>query len=366
MSKILITADIHFGVPGKLDDTLYACRVMREYCKLSGIDTALILGDLYHDRRYLEIDVLSASYKFFGEAAEEYNQNWIVFPGNHDMFLRHSWKINSLTPLKKYLTVIEDVCKIQIDNRNFWILPFITFEKAYMTVLNRINEMADEEDILLNHIGTCGAIMNTCFMLKDWGLVGFADTKFKRVYTGHFHSRQSITDSKGERVFYPGSPIPFKHDEGNVAHGFYVLDTETLEHKFINIWKAGKKFFPNEKPPAQYCSIIDSDITNLTKEDVENNNIRIALSEDISADKKREIKQKLDELGASNISWMNLKSAEPDIKEISNSLDKTDLFELFLSNDQKGNKDLDLNLLRQLNKEIIRDGDEQYSYTTED
>ena len=144
LSKILITADIHFGVPGKLDDTLYACRVMREYCKLSNIDTALILGDLYHDRRYLEIDILSASYGFFEEAAEEYNQNWIVFPGNHDMFLRHSWKINSLTPLKKHLTVIEDVCKLQIDNRNFWILPFITFEKTYMTVLNRINEMADE------------------------------------------------------------------------------------------------------------------------------------------------------------------------------------------------------------------------------
>lgn len=362
MSKILITADIHFGVPGRLNDILYACRVMREYCKLSGIDTAIILGDLYHDRRYLEIDVLSASYKFFEEANEEYGQQWIVFPGNHDMYQRHSWDINSLTPLKKHLTVIEDTCKIQIDNRNFFILPFIQFEKVYMQVLKTINDMATEDDVLLTHIGVCGAVMNTCFMLKDWGLVSFQGTKFKRVYTGHFHSRQTIDD----HVFYPGSPIPFKHDEGNVPHGFYILDTETMEHKFVNIWKAGKRFFPNETPPAQYCSVVDSDIDNLDAEEIEHNNIRIAISEDVSPEKRQEIEKTLKEKGAAGITWMILKNDTAEIATIENSLSKSDLFEIFLSNDTKGIKDLNVDLLRKLNAEIVRDGDEQYSYTIED
>lgn len=362
MSKIVITADIHFGVPGKLTDILYACRVIREYCKLSEIDTVMVLGDLYHDRRYLEIDVLSASHNFFEETNEKYEQQWVVFPGNHDMFQRHSWTINSLTPLKKHLTVIEDVVKLEIENRTFWILPFITFEKTYMTVLHRINELASPEDILLTHIGVNGAVMNTCFMLKDWGLVNFADTKFKRVYTGHFHSKQSIND----KVFYPGSPIPFKHDEGNVPHGFYVLDTETLEHKFINIWKAGKRFFPHETPPAQYCSVLDADINNLTTEDIEHNRIRIAISEDISPDKKKEIKEQLIAKGATDISWMIIKTADPVLHETTDSLMKSDLFEIYLSNDQKNNKDLDIELLRRLNKEIMREGDEQYTYANED
>jgi DNA repair exonuclease SbcCD nuclease subunit len=199
-------------------------------------------------------------------------------------------------------------------------------------------------------------------MLKDWGLVSFQGTKFKRVYTGHFHSRQTIDD----HVFYPGSPIPFKHDEGNVPHGFYILDTETMEHKFVNIWKAGKRFFPNETPPAQYCSVVDTDIDNLNAEEIEYNNIRIATSEDVSPEKRQEIAKTLKEKGAADITWMILKNDTAEIATIENSLSKSDLFEIFLSNDTKGIKDLNVDLLRKLNSEVVRDGDEQYSYTTED
>lgn len=357
MNQIAITADIHFGVPGRLDDILYACKTMREYCKVANIDTILVLGDLFHDRRYLEIDVLSASYKFFEEALNEYGQRWVIFPGNHDMFLRHSWRINSLTPLANVTTILEDICKIEIERQTFWILPFITFEKSYMTVLHKINEMADEDDILLTHIGTNGAIVNTCFTLKDWGLVNFRDTKFKKVYTGHFHSKQSIDD----RVFYPGSPIPFKFDEGDVAHGFYVMDLATSEHKFINIWKAGKKFFPDEVPPPQYCNILDTQILELTSEDVKNNKIKIALSSEVSQDKKREIKEHLNSLGAQSVNWMELNINNPEVTEIQTTLEKSDLFETYLSNNPKLTKDFNLDLLRRLNTEIVREGDEQYS-----
>lgn len=357
MSQIAITADIHFGVPGRLDDILYACKTIREYCKVAGIDTILVLGDLFHDRRYLEIDVLSASYKFFEEALNEYGQRWVVFPGNHDMFLRHSWRINSLTPLANVTTILEDICKIEIERQTFWILPFITFEKSYMTVLQKINELADEDDILLTHIGTHGAIVNTCFTLKDWGLVNFRDTKFKRVYTGHFHSKQSIDD----RVFYPGSPIPFKFDEGDVAHGFYVMDIATSEHKFINIWKAGKKFFPDEIPPPQYCNILDTQISELTPEDIKNNKIKIALSSEVSQDKKREIKEHLNSLGAQSVNWMELNINNPEILETQTTLEKSDLFEIYMSNNPKLTKDFDMDLLRRLNAEVVREGDEQYS-----
>jgi DNA repair exonuclease SbcCD nuclease subunit len=357
MSHIAITADIHFGVPGRLDDILYACKTMREYCKLANIDTILVLGDLFHDRRYLEIDVLSATYKFFEEAKNDYGQRWVVFPGNHDMFLRHSWKINSLTSFSNVTTIIEDICKLEIERQNFWILPFITLEKSYMTILNNINNLADEHDILLTHIGVNGAVMNTCFTLKDWGLVNFDDTKFKRIYTGHFHSKQSIDN----RVYYPGSPIPFKFDEGDVAHGFYDLDLDSLEHKFINIWKAGKRFFPNDTPPPQYCNILDTQIDQLTNEDISHNKIRIALSSDTSEDKKREIKEKLSSLGATSVGWMELKQTikEDEIVHITDL--KTDLFKVYLETNPKLLKDYDLELMVRLNSEIIRDGDEQYS-----
>jgi len=107
MAKLLITADIHAGVPNRLNDILWSCRVMREHAKRAGIEVVLVLGDLYHDRSSLDIEVLSRLCDFFAETKEEYGQQWITFPGNHDMFLRHSWRINSLHVMRKYMTVIE-------------------------------------------------------------------------------------------------------------------------------------------------------------------------------------------------------------------------------------------------------------------
>ena len=138
MSKVAITADIHFGVPDRLMDILWSCRVMREYCQAAEIDTVLILGDLFHDRTAIGIEVLAHVSKFFEETKEKYGQEWIVFPGNHDMFLRHSWEINSLTAMRRNLTVIEEVKLLELDDRRFWVLPFITYEKSFMQVLREI------------------------------------------------------------------------------------------------------------------------------------------------------------------------------------------------------------------------------------
>ena len=221
MSKIAITADIHFGVPGRLADTIWGCKVLREYCRAAEIDTVVVLGDLFHDRRALDIETLSHVALFFEETSESpYDQRWIVFPGNHDMFLRHSWQINSLQILRRHLTVIEDLKILQLDDVRFWVLPFITHEKSYKRVLSRIYKQARPEDYLLTHIGVCNAVMNTCFLLQNWSVITFQDAPFKGVYAGHFHNKQQI----GDNVWYPGSLIPFKFDEGDVAHGFYCLE----------------------------------------------------------------------------------------------------------------------------------------------
>ncbi len=215
MSKIAITADIHFGVQGRTTDILWACKVLREYCKIFNISTVIILGDLYHNRSSIDIDIMCVTANFFEECAEKYDQKWIVFPGNHDMYLRHSWEVTSLVPLRKHLTVIEDVKLLTLDDKRFWILPFIQHERSYMKVLKAIEQQYEKGDILLTHIGVRGAILNTCFLLKDWSHVEFEHSKFERVYTGHFHSSQNVN----EKVWYPGSLIPFKFDEGDVPHG---------------------------------------------------------------------------------------------------------------------------------------------------
>ena len=79
MANIAITADIHLGLTGRLQDTIYALKTIRAYCQLAKVDMVLILGDLFHDRKYLEIDVLNEAAEFFDESKTKFGQTWVVF-----------------------------------------------------------------------------------------------------------------------------------------------------------------------------------------------------------------------------------------------------------------------------------------------
>ncbi len=365
MSKIAITADIHFGVPGRLDDILWACCTIREHCKQNNIDKVFVLGDLYHNRQAIEIDVNSQVCQFFEDTKNEYGQEWVVFPGNHDMFLRHSWEINSLSALKNHLTVIEDIKVVEIDNEHrFWILPFITYEKAFLKALKLIvkhPEFRPNKDNLFTHIGVRSATMNTCFLLKDWSKVDFEDFPFNRIYTGHFHSQQQV----GNNVWYPGSPIPFKFDEGDVPHGFYVLDLDKNEHEFVNIWEVEQPHSSKSEltPPPQFKTIIDEFIPDMEPQDINNCMVRVALQKELTNNEKTILKEKLLKMGARSVRWMDRQSTQNIEQEaVDDSFDlQQDLFRNWVEKDHKNNKELDSKILNNCNNEVVLEGDELYS-----
>jgi DNA repair exonuclease SbcCD nuclease subunit len=359
VANIAFIADIHLGVSGRLTDSLWGLRVVREYCKKAKIDVVVILGDLFHNRESLGIDVLFATTEFFEETERVYNQRWIALLGNHDMFLRHSWEINSLAPLRKHLTIIDDIKLLKIDDRRFFVLPFIQHERAYMKVLKKLEEQYEWGDVLLTHIGVRGSTLNSCFLLKDWSVVQFDYSRFKQVYTGHFHLRQTVN----ERVFYPGSLIPFKFDEGDEAHGFYVYDLVEQTHKFINIWKAGAIFFPNEIPPPQFHTFLDENLHEKTELEVKHNNIRVMLQKEYTKEEKRAMKDRLCELGAKKVSTLNsFMKIEKTYREVLETRPaQANLFRTWIESDKKGTKDLDLDLLHKLHEDIVHEGDELYT-----
>lgn len=363
MAKIALVADIHRDVPGRGDDIDYACRVVMEYCKVANIDVVVVLGDLFHNRETLDIDTLQRAADFHEEAAKN-DQKWIVFPGNHDMFLRHSWMINSVAPMRKYLTYINDVKLLQIADQRFWVLPFVALERSFMRTLRRVEERHEEGDILLTHIGVRGATLNTCFLLKDWSVVTFEHSKFKRIYTGHFHSKQQLGENPDEpRVWYPGSLIPFKFDEGDVAHGFYVYDTDTRDHKFVNIWKAGAKLLPGRTPPPQFCTLLDEMLDKKTEADIKGNICRVAMNRDYTENERRDIKSRLLDLGALSVRWWNMagKLEKPPESRLTTVEPSRNLFKSWLDIDKKGAAGLDLAILDRAHTDVVHEGDELYS-----
>ncbi len=362
--KAIITADIHNGYPKHIDESIWSMQVMREYASQNGIGLVLVLGDLFHDRVNLNIEVLTKVYDFFDETDEKYDQRWVCFPGNHDMFLKNSWNVNSLRPLNRLLDIYEDVSLLKIEGTRFWILPFVHFESAYMQILSKIEAQHKEGDILLTHIGVNGSTLNACFLLQNWSVVTFENSPFDRIFTGHFHCHQQV----GHNVWYPGSPIPYRFDEGLVEHGFIVFDTESRNHEFIPMFETGADLIGKEWAPSDYITTTDDDI--LSMGGLEGNKVKIALSREYTKNELEEIRNSLQERGAKSVTWIKHKEKEKELDIKKEQIEKAgmgsldNLFKSWVEHDKpKMNRKLLFKLNDQISQEakeviIVEDADE--------
>jgi len=356
--KICICADIHVGVTGKLQDIMWSLRKIRHHCANNGIKTIIIAGDLLHDREQIRNEDLNVLVDFLIETDEKYGIEIISFPGNHDMYLKNSWNINSLRPLTRYLKSYHKVSVLKLGGVRFFIVPFIHYEDKYMDVIKKISDKHKEGDVILTHIGVKSAILNTCFLLKSWSVVDFSDCPFDRVYTGHFHVHQKV----GDNVWYPGSPIPFKFDEGDEDHGFFIFDTDTRTHEFVSIWDDAKSFEGGKDIPPQFLTMTDEMIEG-SGGLVDGNIVRIAFSGDYTHNQGVEVRKSLYKMGARDVRFMNISSKEDkdgvaEAKEV--AAKSEDLFKRFTAADKDGMKDLNLKLLLSFNKEIMAEGDKRH------
>lgn len=363
MSKIALLADVHLGAGSHQKSIITALTGISRYCEDNSISDVVVLGDLFHDRQFISIEVLCAAFEFF-QSCKRRGIRWIAYPGNHDMFLKYSWKVNSLKPFSDVLTIINDVKLLDFDGRRFWVLPFIYSEAAYMRVLANIEKQYKPGDTLLTHIGVRSSTLNVCFMLQDWSVVDFSDSKFETIYTGHFHLYQKV----GRNVWFPGSIVPFKFDEGDSEHGFFVYDLSSGKHNFVNIWDTIAKYCPDMHRPPQYCTFHDTLLADKSREEVAGNLIRVAVTREYSPNEKATIRDRLMNLGARSVSYLDLMKYDDKIEseEEVEALDFAALFQKFMDSDSKGIEGLRRNLLTKLDHEIRQEGDEIYSRISTD
>jgi DNA repair exonuclease SbcCD nuclease subunit len=332
MYKILLTADIHWGLLNKDEDSLWALNTMENYAIQNGIEHAFILGDLFHNRLILDIISHHKIVEFFKAS----KLHWVVFPGNHDLPRKNTWKITALNTIQN-VNVVLDISKIKIENLNFWILPFIKNDELYMKAAHEINQEASEEDILLTHVAVNKAIRNVCYMDQYGGSIDLSNTKFKYIFAGHFHNHQKI-----QNFYYVGSPIPFRFDEGLVKHGFMTLDSN-FGVEFIDLYEF-------EGHPPYYLSIYPDDIENVN---VEGNNIRIIFNSDEYDINQDEIKKTLKEKGALSIKTQNNIIEKTKITNQNVGGDLLSLSEAYINETEFD--DTNKELLIQLNREILND-----------
>lgn len=360
--KIVLTADVHLGKSGRLDDVLFALRSIRQYMHDNEIAKCFVLGDAFHDRTGTTWEVLARTVYFF-EETKRFGQEWITFPGNHDMFLKNSWEFNALKSVSNVMTVYDDVTLIEVGGARFRIVPFVHYESVYMQVVDAAldDKDTDKDDIILTHIGVKNASLNECFLLKHWSVVSFENVPHK-VYTGHFHCHQMV----GDNLWYPGSPIPFNFAEGVVDHGFLVFDTETRTHEFIRLedhMPDDRELYPASGKPPLFTTVTSDVLESLTPEDLAGNRIRIAISRNYTRDEMVGIRTAMEEKGAQDVQWMRLKEEEVTLSDDERRTlsvgDPQHLLEVWFDKDQP--EGIDREALMTLNKKVIAEGNERIS-----
>ena len=347
--RIIQVADYHLGFGSKSKDVLWSARKTLKIAKQISCDMIFGLGDLFDNRDAISLESLYMAHEIFQES-KSMGIDWMWFPGNHDMHMKHNWNKNSLLSINKNVEVINKTATLKMDGIDFMILPYIHDHAGYNMVLTEMEQKAEpnlENTILLTHVGTNKARLNSCFMAKNWSDTDLTATKFKRIYTGHYHIHQQV----GDNTWYIGSPIPLRSEEGGVPHGIIVYDTIKRTHQFVNLMALNDKDRPADYIMIKYDELEQS-------QNVAKNHIRILLEEPISDAEKSIIRERLmNHEGALSVRYTERKQ-----KEIisSNNLELKhtnvrDIFSKFLTTRKIETNEYNLARLNELNNEIVEE-----------
>lgn len=253
--KVAIITDSHFGVRK-------GSQIFHDYFKKfyqgtffptlddRGIDTVVHLGDCFDNRKTIDYWSLEWSKDNFFDPLRDRGIDLHLIVGNHDIFYKQSLSINSPNlNLREYQNV-----KIY-DKPQTAVLHEVPVLFIPWVCEGNAEEFARELDttsasLAWGHLEVAGYYANKDYICEK-GMPSSLFKKFKQVFSGHFHKKNSSGN-----ITYLGNPYQlYWNDEGD-TRGFHIYDMETGELEFIeNPHKMFHKVYYNE----DYSTIVDTD-----------------------------------------------------------------------------------------------------------
>jgi UDP-2,3-diacylglucosamine pyrophosphatase LpxH len=232
--KIPFISDFHFGIKKASDIFLdsqldFIKNQFEPYLSENNIKEIFILGDLFDNRTHINIKIKNIILDIFENVLKKYKIYLLI--GNHDCFFSDNIKINSLNFLNKFenVTLIDKNTVLNINDKKFYAVPWITNNNTFITDINNLKEKID---VCVGHFSINGFKLNKT-KIEESGLSTDYFKKFKKVFSGHFHTR-CIRKNNDCEIIYIGSPYQLNRGDMEEARGFCVLDTDTLEYEFID------------------------------------------------------------------------------------------------------------------------------------
>lgn len=189
------------------------------------IDSLFFLGDWHEHRSAISSLTLKYSY----DGAKKLNELGIpifFIAGNHDLFYRNKRDIfstNHFEPFENF-NIVNEV-PLVLEENNAVIFPFL-FEHEYHTILPKYAD----RDVMFGHFAFQGFILTGDHKTLDHGPSHTILDKPKRIFTGHFHKRQTK-----DNVHYIGNTFPADYSDANDRErGMATYDFTKDKVEYIN------------------------------------------------------------------------------------------------------------------------------------
>lgn len=224
-------SDIHFGIRSASEEWQINIRdyfhewfipyLKKEIERLSGNVCLIVLGDVFDDRKNLNLAVNDMAIEIFSEMGKLLPI--YILNGNHDLYKRSNQGVTSLKSLKNIsnVTLITEPTIINLPNQ----------KKA--VAVPYLGDVSKESQCLLENQTCDYAFMHTDIakMKYDNGqniIHGVSADGFQgMIFSGHIHKRQV-----GKNIVYVGAPYQISRGDIGNKKGIYTLCFSTGMTKF--------------------------------------------------------------------------------------------------------------------------------------
>ena len=192
------------------------------------IDTVIHMGDAFDSRRGIEFKSLGWAKRVVFNPLREMGITMHLMVGNHDAYYKNTNDINSIDLLlSEYDNIItySSITDVKLGNLKTTFVPWITEDNSQQT-FEALRKTKSE--VVMGHLELNGFMATRGHMMEN-GMSDAPFERFKRVYSGHYHTR-----SNQENTYYLGNPYEMFWNDLNDTRGFHLFDTDTLEHTPIN------------------------------------------------------------------------------------------------------------------------------------
>lgn len=228
---IAVTADIHAdnwqqfstvmddGRNSRLVAILNAVRWTAKDALDRGCEFFCVAGDLFHNRKFIEVAVLSEVSNLIDELSRMFTFVYIL-RGNHDESITR--RENSVGAFKRgNVEVIDRPCVRVLGNKRVGFIPWVGPSRATFT--KKLKQIKKVDGVI-----THAALDKAWAGASDWEVEGdlrvtdLMKGRQKWVLMGHFHKSQSWEDGD-KLIAYVGSPIQHTMNERTERKGYWVV-----------------------------------------------------------------------------------------------------------------------------------------------